>query len=117
MLGTVSLLALAALTSSFMTTVTPAVFAQPHPNAETIKKICGDTAVSFKKGTCFYPITYDCSGIPGSIPDGSGFCIDPVILPPDNIVGVAQLVCNQGGDPTQVTHDKCLGKPTGPTRQ
>jgi hypothetical protein len=40
MLGTVSLLALAALTTtSFMAIVTPAAFAQPHPNGETIKKI------------------------------------------------------------------------------
>ena len=93
MLGTVSLLALAALTTSFMTTATPAAFAQP--SGETIKKICGDTAVGFEKGTCKYPITYDCSNIPGSVSDGTGGCIDPVVVPPDlNFLGFAQIVCN-----------------------
>lgn len=110
MLGTVSLLALAALTTSFMTTATPAAFAQP--NGETIKKICGDTAVSFERGTCFYPITEDCSFVPGSIAMG-GFCWDFTTIP-EQIVGVPQIVCNQGGEPDR---DHCFGKPTGPTRQ
>jgi hypothetical protein len=109
MLGTVSLLALAALTTSFMTTATPAAFAQP--NGEIIKKICGDTAVSFKKGTCYYPITEDCSSFPGSFPSGSGSCLDPLT---GLFVGFAQIVCNHGGESDG---DNCVGKPTGPKRQ
>lgn len=117
MLGTLCLLALAALTTGFMTTATtPTAFAQP--NGETIKKICGDTAIGFEKGTCKYRITYDCSHIPGSVSDGIGSCIDPVVVPPDfNFLGFAQIVCNQGGEPSRINGDECVGKPTGPTRQ
>jgi hypothetical protein len=111
MLGTVSLLALAALTTGFMTTATtPAAFAQP--NGETIKKICGDTAIGFERGTCKYPITFDCSFAPGSIEQG-GFCWDFSTFP-EQMLGRADLVCNQGGEPSQINGDECVGKPTGP---
>jgi len=108
MLGTVSLMALTALTMSFMTTATtPAAFAQP--NEETTKKICGDTAVFSIKGTCFYPITDDCSSFPGSIAGGgSGSCIDPDT---ESFVGSSQIVCNQGGESDG---DFCIGKATDP---
>ena len=111
MLGTVSLLALAALTTSFMTTATtPAAFAQPT-NLETIKKICGDTAIGFEKGKCKYPIAYYCSfGF-----ESGGFCFDFSTFPPQPL-GRAQLVCNQGGEPISIPDDACVGKPTGPTR-
>lgn len=107
MLGTVSLLALAALTTSFMTTSTPAAFAQP--NGEVIKKICGNTARDFERGTCYYPVTYDCSFVSESISVG-GFCYDLATLPPE-IVGVPQIVCNHGGEHDG---DNCVGKSTGP---
>ena len=111
MLGTLSLLALAALATGFMTTATtPAAFAQP--SGETIKKICGDTAIGFEKGTCKYPIDYYCSF---GFPSGD-FCWDFTTFPPQ-FLGRATLVCLQGGEPTQVTTDECVGKPTGPTRQ
>ena len=114
MFGTaVSLLALAALTTGFMTTATiPAAFAQS--NGETIKKICGDTALEnggFEKGKCHYPIRYDCSfGVPSG-----GFCYDFSTFPP-TFLGVAQVSCPVGGELVQVTADECIGKPTGPTR-
>jgi hypothetical protein len=112
MLGTVSLLALAALTTGFMTTATtPAAFAQP--SGETIKNICGDTAIGFEKGTCKYPVAFDCGGF--GVESG-GDCWDFTTFPPQ-FLGRATLVCLQGGEPTQVNEDECVGRPTGPTRQ
>lgn len=110
-LGIVAATVLSLLSNVWLTTTTsiPAAFAQP--NLETIKKICGDTAVGFEKGTCYYPVTYDCSGFPGSFPDDMGSCIDSLT---GLFAGFATVVCNQGGEPTR---DDCVGKPTGPTRQ
>jgi len=112
MFGTVSLLALAALTTSFMTTATPAAFAQP--SGETIKKICGDTATGFEKETCKYrkyPVAYYCSfGF-----ESGGFCFDFTTFP-RQLLGRAQLVCNQGGEPITIPVDACVGRPTGPRR-